>query len=442
MQIITGLFDHCVLQRDGSVPVTGTAAHGKVVAVITQGRRKIAHATAPIRRQQFTLRLQRLPAGGPYTVTLTAGTERLVVNDILVGDLWICAGQSNMQGLGYLKHAEKPHSQVRAFYLDDHWAIARDPLHTYGNCVDEIHGLLVGDNKWPKPLEGVGPALSFALEMRRRTGVPQGLISCAHGGSSLAQWNAALPAPSLYTATLRRVTKNGGRVAGLLWSQGESEAGVASDAGVYTARMAELVQAFRRDLHAPRLPVTMTQIARVIPARTTGPLWNSVQDQQRCLPKVVRHLAVVPTVDLPYDDDAHIGGDGNARLGRRLAEAMHRLRGGTGTRPQIVCRRVHVVPDPLSWWGGTKVIVEFDHVAGKLVSSGRPTGFAIGNPSCVYGVTLAGNCAIVRTALPPVEVLTQSLYYGQGTDPYCNITDQAGRSLPAFVIPLRQARVC
>jgi hypothetical protein len=45
---------------------------------------------------------------------------------------------------------------------------------------------------------------------------------------------------------------------------------------------------------------------------------------------------------------------------------------------------------------------------------------------------LEGNRATLRVVLPPLETTTQSLYYGQGTNPYCNITDEAGRSLPAF----------
>ena len=185
----------------------------------------------------------------------------------------------------------------------------------------------------------------------------------------------------------------------------------------------------------------MTQIARVVPARP-GSAWNSIQNQQRLLPKALPHLAVVPTVDLPFDDDAHISGRGCALLGRRLAEAMHLLRGGKGARPQIVLRRVRAVPDPLSWWGGANVIVEFGNVVGKLASGSRPFGFSVGNPSVVNDVMLDGNRVIVRTSLPHLELTTQSLYYGQGTDPYCNITDKAGRSLPAFgPIPLGADRV-
>ena len=127
---------------------------------------------------------------------------------------------------------------VRAFYMDDHWDIAQDPLHTYGQCVDEVHRLLSpGPSPWPRPLEGVGPAISFGQEMWRRTGVPQGLIACGHGGSSLDQWSPELKSTgskSLYGATLRRVAKNSGRVAGILWYQGENEAGLSSDAAAYT----------------------------------------------------------------------------------------------------------------------------------------------------------------------------------------------------------------
>jgi sialate O-acetylesterase len=96
--------------------------------VVTKGRRRIAEAAAKVRGNEFTLQFVSLPAGGPYSVIFTDGKKRLVVKDVLVGDVWICAGPSNMQGLGYLQYAEKPHPQVRAFYMDDHWAVARDPL--------------------------------------------------------------------------------------------------------------------------------------------------------------------------------------------------------------------------------------------------------------------------------------------------------------------------
>ena len=61
--------------------------------------------------------------------------------------------------------------------------------------------------------KGAGPGVSFANEMFRLTGVPQGLICCAHGGTTMAQWDPKLKKDgdnSLYGAMLNRVKRNGG----------------------------------------------------------------------------------------------------------------------------------------------------------------------------------------------------------------------------------------
>ena len=100
--------------------------------------------------------------------------------------------------------------------------------------------------------------LTFAKAMAEATGVPIGLIPAAHGGTSMQQWEPSrkhMGGGSLYGATLARVAANGGKVAGILWYQGESDANPA-DAPLYESRMTELVQSFRADFGQPDLPFT------------------------------------------------------------------------------------------------------------------------------------------------------------------------------------------
>jgi len=170
------------------------------------------------------------------------------VEDVLVGDVWILAGQSNMQGVGLLKHRLPPVDAVRAFYMDDRWAPAEDPIHNLDAAVDSVHVELSGGTR-PQPARftGVGPGVAFGQDMFEATGVPQGLIACAHGGTSMEQWDPALKrlgSRSLYGAMLRRFQKNGSRVAGVVWYQGESDAN-AEAAPHYTRRMKRLVRAMR-----------------------------------------------------------------------------------------------------------------------------------------------------------------------------------------------------
>ncbi len=103
---------------------------------------------------------------------------------------------------------------------------------------------------------------------------------------------------------------------------------------------------------------------------------------------------------------------------------------------------VEVEPDR----GTTIIIVEFSNVVGKLRSGGRPHGFSIVGGSegskNVYDIKLDNNCVIVRSLLAVGQIIDLSLHYGFGTNPYCNIMDEGGRSLPVFgPIPLGKLRV-
>ncbi len=83
---------HAVLQRDTPLPVWGTAAPGEKLTVELAGQRQAATADAG---GQWRVHFAPLPAGGPHTLVVS-GTESIRRADILIGDVWICAGQSNM----------------------------------------------------------------------------------------------------------------------------------------------------------------------------------------------------------------------------------------------------------------------------------------------------------------------------------------------------------
>ena len=190
-----------------------------------------------------------LPAGGPYEV---GGAQ-----NVLVGDLWVLGGQSNMEGVGDLVDVETDHPRVHSFQSREHWALAEEPLHWLGESPRPVHHILWGQPlpteappRDPARTKGAGLGLSFAKALADQTGLPVGLIPAAHGGTSMQQWDPARKGQgghSLYGATLERVKAVGGKVAGILWYQGESDANPA-DAALYEARMTTLVQSFRADL--------------------------------------------------------------------------------------------------------------------------------------------------------------------------------------------------
>jgi hypothetical protein len=448
MHIESGLFTHMVLQRNrknvSEAAFTGTcaAASGPVLATVRRGKNTLkgfsSLSVGKISRGKFTGCLKGLPVGGPYDIELKAGAEVLAVKDMLVGDVWLLGGQSNMQGCGLIPKNNTPaNPQVRAFYMDDRWAVAKDPIHNMWECVDQVHIDLAGGIRPAKPAAdwGVCPGPAFAADLLKRTGVPQGLIACAHGGTSMTQWDPKRKnegGKSLYGALVRRLVKNGGRVAGMIWYQGCSDAN-GDAAPLYTKRMQELIAALRRDAGDKALPVAIVQIARVIGwAPEIAVPWNSIQEQERLLPKVIKNLATVPAIDLPLDDLIHISGEGHMVLGARLAQAMQALRGDRKAGPlPLQLKKVSVE----SVRGLGVAVAEFDNVVGKLQSGGRPSGFSIVSATGSanhFDITLDGTRVRIRSTQNTDFLNEAVLYYGYGTDPYCNITDAAGRSLPVL----------
>lgn len=462
MRILTGLFPHMVLQRAASgasdALITGTSAiPGHVVVRVLRGKKPLpgfaGRTIGLAARGRFTAELVGVPVGGPYTVELSIAspqghdTGTIIVPDVLVGDVWIAGGQSNMEGCGLLKAAAKPHPMTRAFYMDDHWDVAKDPVHELAIAVDAVHVDMCGGVRPARNLvTGTGPSVAFAQEMYRVTGVPQGILACGHGGTSMTQWDPAKKSEggkSLYGATLRRVQKNGGKVAGVIWYQGESDADP-TNAPLYVRRMKALVGASRRDLKNPSLPWAIVQISRVVGWGDPSP-WNAIQEHERRLPAVIKGLTTVPAIDLSLDDGIHISGVDHQRLGRRLAQGMLALVGHPKGRPAIAVKKVSVEPVPQR--GTANVVVEFANVVGRLQAGSRPAGFTVeevgggSTSNQVFDVVLDGSRAIVRTGLSPTDVLARAISYGRGCEPVCNITDTADRAIPVFgPLPLGKPR--
>ncbi len=457
MEILGGLMDYQVLQRNKknvseTTLVGRCGSPGSLQIHVTKKGKTIPgfnwKTLAQVKAGQFTTKLVGIPVGGPYEVALRVLPKKgksqddvFEAKNVLVGDVWLLGGQSNMEGIGLLTGAAKPMPLVHAFYMHDRWDVAKDPIHNLDKAVDLVHTDLNGG----KPIVrsgpvGVGPGVGFGQTMHKLSGVPQGLIACAPGGTSNSQWAPArknLGTRSLYGATLRRFYKNGANVAGIVWYQGCSDTNP-TDAPKYTDRMKKLVAAFRKDLRNPNLPFIMVQIATYFPTQPFTPegkrAWNSVQDQERLLPKVIKNLTTVPAMDLELDDCIHISGPDQNRLGRRLAEAAWALiHGPKGGKLPIELKSIkRISPDAFNFE------VTFDNVVGALRSPGKPAGFSVVNTEgiempTIYRVDLEGNKVIIKTGLTTdTDDSAFFLTYGFGGDAYCNITDEADRSLPVF----------
>ena len=171
----------CVLQRGGPVPVWGWAAPGASVRAACAGSSATATTGADGR---WRLDLPELPAGGPYVLEVAAAAETVRVGEVLVGEVWLASGQSNMDlaalNAGYsveeLTDLDQP--QVR-FFVVQRRGTARPQDDTTGEWLAATGGA-VG--------HASGAALACALRLHRRLGVAVGIIQASVGGTGAEWW--------------------------------------------------------------------------------------------------------------------------------------------------------------------------------------------------------------------------------------------------------------
>lgn len=188
--------DHAVVQRDAPITVTGYAAPRTKVA--GQFGSTAAQAVADA-AGQFVLRFPARPAAADgVDLVVSAGNETLARHDLLVGDVWLCSGQSNME-----------FPVTRALNGEMEAGMANDPLlrvievpKTIAYTPQRAFGR---DTAWQAAsrasIAGFSAACYFmARELRKRLGVPVGAIHASWGGSQLRPWLAPEAGQALYGA--------------------------------------------------------------------------------------------------------------------------------------------------------------------------------------------------------------------------------------------------
>ena len=408
--------DHAVLQRDKPLPIWGRADPGEKVEVGFGGSRATTTAGDD---GKWMVELEPQPvSGAPQTLTIAGGSGMITREDILVGDVWLCGGQSNMDmGLGGCDVpqdiAAADHPQIRHFRVAYHFANAP---------VDSAEG------NWLTCTPGSVPGFSaaayyFARKVHAETGVPIGLLTSAVGGTNIELWisqqtlletaslesyaglmreslvrydaqlraimpaahewstrglvaieaDQPMPMPPVWpdfpfaerVARPRCVTLHNGMIAplvplalrGCLWYQGENNAGDP----LYVEKKRALIGEWRRLFRDPDLPFYFVQLAawQAPDATPAGGGWGMIRDLQRqCLS--IPHTGMACAIDI--GDAADIHPKNKADVGERLA--LWALRNEYG-QPELVAsgplyREMAIEADRIrlrfDWLGGGLVV--------------------------------------------------------------------------------------
>lgn len=177
--------DGVVLQRDTKIPVWGWASPNEKVTVHFNNRQFKTKATND---GTWNLKLPKMKAGGPYTM-IVSGKNRIEIKDILIGDVWLCSGQSNMVHQLNIHDVRYADEIKTANYPGiRHYAVPR------ATSISGVQDDLEGGN-WQKAVgEEVRPfsavAYFFAKKIYQKYHIPIGLINASVGGTPIEAWIA------------------------------------------------------------------------------------------------------------------------------------------------------------------------------------------------------------------------------------------------------------
>ena len=174
--------DHVVLQRQKPIPVWGWATAKDKITVTLAAQTQTAIADA---NGKWALKFNPLEAGGPHVMSVSDKSNSLKINDILIGEVWLCSGQSNMewsvkQADNYLKEKKNANfPQIRHFYVE-HEVTMTPEIDLKSGEWKVASEETVGD------FTAVG--FFFAREIYQKLNIPVGLLHASWGGSQVEGW--------------------------------------------------------------------------------------------------------------------------------------------------------------------------------------------------------------------------------------------------------------
>jgi len=185
LPLVSPMFgDNMVLQRGKPVRIWGWAQPGETVRVELDGRGATAMAGA---NGCWRAEIKVPPPGGPYTVTISSAMKSITLHEVLVGDVWLCGGQSNMElGLSRVQNSEAEikaanHPEIRVFKVAAHVAYA--PGAVVAGAWKMCTPVTAGENGGISAV-----AYFFARKIQEEIHVPIGLVVDCMGGTPAESW--------------------------------------------------------------------------------------------------------------------------------------------------------------------------------------------------------------------------------------------------------------
>jgi sialate O-acetylesterase len=488
------LSSHMVVQRDLPVHVWGMAGVGEDVAVTFRGETRSATAD---RLGRWSVYLAPGAAGGPFQMIVkgrpgaiagnAAGDahpmaatnmleQQIVLDDVLVGDVWVASGQSNMEfpmsraatAAEDLPHADNP--QIRLMMV-------RKRASQYAELDVDSDGWTVSSPATAKDFSAIG--WYFARDLEQREKVPVGVIDSTWGGTVVESWvrltaigedaslmplfisRGKMTDRGAYSAleekdeqAQRDEAKAEGKpvpqfpwhapldswgpgllwngmiapltpfpIRGVIWYQGESNSAL-ERAPLYNHIFRALIEDWRREWGIGDFPFLYVQISNF--KSTPGEDWATLRDQQLKTLEM-RNTAMAVTIDIGNPDDVHP--TDKVDVGLRMARAARALSYGEKVEYDGPMYR-QATPE------GASIRAWFDDAKGLTAKGGEVTGFEVAGADRKWTPATAKIEGETVVATSPDVAEPRFVRYGWANSPQCNLFN--GEGLPAS--PFTSAR--
>ena len=408
--------DHMLIQQRKPVHLWGWAEAGEAVSATIAGK---SGSTTTGADGRWSLYLEPLEAGGPHKLEIR-GANRSTIDDVLVGEVWVGSGQSNM--VMSVERSNNPEKEIAAA-TDGQIRLFKVALETADEPEDDVDGeWMVCSPKTVGPFSG--PGYFFARHLRSKLNVPIGVIQSAWGGTPAQSWTqiesldadpalhvfvddwrqvieAHPRAQARFEADLKAWEKKGDSkapkprepmgpghhhqpaslynamiaplipypIAGVIWYQGENNAS-RNQGYEYRRLFRTMIEDWRTKWGVGAFPFLFVQLANYARAAEESE-WPELREAQTMALGLI-HTGMAVTIDIGESQDIHP--KNKQDVGTRLALAARAVAYGDDdvVYSGPIFRQVTSEDGKLRLW--------FDHVGGGLVGKGGLDGFQIAGP--------------------------------------------------------------
>lgn len=296
--------DGMVLQRETTVPFWGWASPGSKVIIITSWD-NVTTEVITESDGKWTANLKTTTAGGPFTIKVNKTT----INDVKLGEVWVCSGQSNMK----MRLGEADMWQVSSDN-NDNIRVFEVPQVRNSKEQDSIQGGIwrkgvISNNM--QHITAVG--YYFARKLEAELKVPIGMLGVYEGGTAAEEWTSPVVFKTLSSDIQNAYGKPSGReagclynamiypllpykIAGFIWYQGENNVGHQQ---TYNPLMKAMVKGWRSDFKNEHLPFYIVQLT------SFNNDWPSFREIQQDLSNELSNSGLAVTIDCGDESDIH-----------------------------------------------------------------------------------------------------------------------------------------